>query len=81
MAGKYDIYHSILIVSQSEQFNSVVKQSFVRVASIECRKSAATARRSILERYYDIIVINGPLQDETGESLALDAAEKSNALV
>ncbi|MGX8715560.1 MAG: ANTAR domain-containing response regulator, partial [Lachnospiraceae bacterium] len=30
---------------------------------------------------YDIIVINGPLQDETGESLALDAAEKSNALV
>lgn len=81
MAGKDDIYHSILIVSQSEQFNSVVRQSLVGISSIECRKSAATARRSILERYYDIIVINGPLQDETGESLALDAAEKSNALV
>lgn len=81
MAGKDDIYHSILIVSQSEQFNSVVRQSLVGISSIECRKSAAEARRSILERYYDIIVINGPLQDETGESLALDAAEKSNALV
>ena len=81
MAGKDDIYHSILIVSQSEQFNSVVRQSLVGISSIDCRKSAATARRSILERYYDIIVINGPLQDETGESLALDAAEKSNALV
>ena len=39
------------------------------------------ARRCILERTYDLIVIDTPLSDEIGDGLALDIAEKSNSSV
>lgn len=83
MALREDIYHSVLIVSLSEQFGEVVKKSLApsHPASIDFMKSAAAARRCILERYYNLIVINGPLPDESGENLAIDAAEKSNASI
>ena len=76
-----DIYHSILIVSVSEQFVSIVRKSLSGFTTVDIRKSSATARRCILERYYDLIVINGPLPDEMGEDLAIDAAEGCNASV
>ncbi len=81
MPKKDDIYHSILIVSASEQFNLIVKKSLSGFITTEIRKSAVLARRCFLERYFDIVVINGPLPDETGEELAIDAAEQSSASV
>ena len=81
MAGKKDLQHSILIVSSSEQFTSVVKTSLTGFITIDVRKSAAMARRQILERDYDIVVVNAPLPDEVGEEFALDAAERMHASV
>ena len=83
MSQKNDIQHSLLIVSGSEQFNAVVKQSlsFGSFMTCDVRKSAAIARQTILERYYDIIVINAPLPDEEGIGFALDTAEQSSASV
>ncbi|MCR5624053.1 MAG: ANTAR domain-containing protein [Lachnospiraceae bacterium] len=76
-----DIYHSILIVSASEQFNSIVKRSLKGSIMVDERKSAATARRCILEKYYDLVVINAPLPDESGEEFALDVTYKCNASI
>lgn len=76
-----DIQHSILIVSVSEQFDAIVKRSLKNVMTVDSRKSAATARRCILERYYDLVVVNGPLPDESGEEYALDVTEKCSASV
>ena len=81
MPKRDDIYHSILIVSASEQFNTIVKKSLSGFLTVEVRKSAALARRCILERYYDIVVINAPLPDERGEELAVDVTDACNASV
>ena len=81
MPRKNDIYHSVLIVTSSEPFYTLVKQSLTGDFTIEVRKSAATARRCILERYYDIVLINSPLPDETGMELAIYVTEQSNASV
>jgi response regulator NasT len=39
------------------------------------------ARRCILERNYDLVVINSPVPDESGEAFALFVTEQSNASV
>ena len=72
---------SILIVSDSPNFDAVVKKSLKGFITIDTRKSGALARRCILERDYDIVVIKSPLPDETGEDFAMDVALKSDASV
>ena len=78
-----DIQHSVLIVSASEQFDSLVKRSLPqkKIMSLEIKTSGGAARRCILERYYDEVIINGPLPDENGEALAMDITEKCSASV
>ena len=76
-----DIQHSVLIVSASRQFLEIAGRSLDPVHLVETKKSAATARRCILERYYDLIIINAPLPDETGEELAVDITEQCRAAI
>lgn len=73
--------HSILIVSASEQFDAIVKRSLKGFTTINFVKSGSLARRSVMEKEYDIVVVNSPLPDETGIDLALDTAEKSRASI
>ena len=81
MAKRDEITHSILIVSGSEQFASAVYSCLPekKYISVERRSDAGSARRWLLERYYDIVVINAPLPDENGLEFALDTAEESQA--
>ena len=83
MPKKEVFQHSVLIISASEQFDALIKKSFAPgvFQSIESRRSASLARRAILERFYDMVIINAPLPDENGVNMALDAAEKTNASV
>ena len=75
---KYEGFgHSVLIVSASEAFETAVRKSLRGFASVDSRKHASSARRYLLERYYDLIVINAPLPDESGEQLARDIAVPS----
>ena len=83
MARNEDIQHAVLIVSDSPPFDSFIKKMLPpgRYMTVDFRRSAASARRSVLERYYDVVIINGPLSDEQGVDLALDITEKCNASV
>ena len=83
MPDKKDMHYAILIISGSEQFDAIVKRSLPEgcFTAIDIRKNATTARRCILEKYYNIVVINAPLSDEPGLALAMDIAEKSHASV
>ena len=81
MPKNEDIRHSVLIVSAFEQFDAVVRKTMKGCHMVESGKSAAMARRYILERYYDLVVINTPLPDERGEELALDIVRECNASV
>ena len=81
MPKSIDTQHSILIVSSSGQFDAIVSRSLTGYISKDICKSAAIARRFVLERYYDLVVINAPLPDENGEDLAMDVSENCNASI
>ena len=68
--------HSILTVSGKKELLPLVRRSLQNecILSAEYANDAASARRWILERYYTIVVINAPLQGESGVELAIDAA-------
>jgi len=81
MSNRTDREYAILIVSSSEQFNMVVRKSIPagRFSTIEIRKSASAARREMLTRTYDIIIINAPLSDEgMGSDFVMDLHEKKD---
>ena len=68
--------HSILTVSGKKELLPLVRRSLQNecILSAEYANDAASARRWILERYYTIVVINAPLQGESGVELAIDMA-------
>lgn len=75
--------HSVLIVTDKEAFETVVRRSLPEkeYMGIETRGSASSARRALLDRYFDLVLINVPLPDENGVELALDTAENQDACV
>ena len=83
MSGSIDRINSILIVSGSEKFTALFQKVLSRrnFLLVDISKSAASARRRVMERPYDIVVINAPLQEEFGHELALDLSEKGNSSV
>ena len=81
MPGKEDIQHSVLIVSAAEPFDTLVRRSLRGFLMVDSRKSAAAGRRCVLERYYDLVVINAPLPDEAGEQFALEITQQCSASV
>lgn len=78
-----DMMHSILVISGSEDFNIQFRQALSDnlFVSLEYRKNATLARHRILERWYDIVVVNVPLPDENGLELAMDIADQGRASV
>ena len=81
MKEKKDSRYSVLIVSSSEQFNTLTKKVLPdrRFDVIEVRKSASSARRELLVREYDLIIINAPLQEGLGTDFVMDIVEKHSA--
>ncbi len=81
MSKKTDCCRSILIVSSSEQFDQIIKRSLAGFITIDIKKSVAQARRCILEKDYDLVAVNIPLTDETGEEFAIDVSERSSSSI
>ncbi len=83
MPGNTDRINSILIVSGSEQFAALFQKVLSRkgLLTVDISRSAASARRRVMERSYNIVVINAPLQEEFGHDLALDLSEKGSSSV
>lgn len=70
-------HYRVLIVSLSEKFNteisSLLQESFA-VDVVDNASSAGEARRKLLEKSYDFVMINSPLKDEFGSRLCIDAS-------
>ena len=81
MHEKSDMRYSILIVSSSDSFTSKVKRSLKGFITIDVRKSGAYARRSLIERDYDIIVVYSPLSDEFGIEFVNDSSDKTQSFI
>ena len=70
--------YSILIVSASEQLTAFVKKviSDGRFSGIEVRKSVAQAAQELLNRHYDVVLVNAPLPDDFGVDFVLNLCER-----
>lgn len=67
---------SALIVTHTEKSIAFFVEllNAASITNIETMKSCGEARRALLDRDFDFVIINAPLIDETGESFSLDVA-------
>ena len=74
-------YYRALIVSRSEQFiKEICSLLTVEEFESDSADNAGEARRMLLERSYDFVIINTPLPDEFGSRLGLDACASSGTI-
>ena len=68
-------HYRALIVSLSEKFNTEISSLLQQESfSIDVASSAGEARRELLEKSYDFVIVNAPLRDEFGSRLCMDAS-------
>lgn len=81
MALKERIY-SVLTVSSTEKFtsslSSVLREN--RFFPVKTVLSVSQAKRAMLERDYDIVIVNSPLPDDFGIKLAIDVCNEKNSV-
>ncbi len=72
-----------LIVSYTANSITFLKDSLseASIYDITTVSNANEARRLLINKYYDLCIINAPLPDEFGESLAVNIAAKGNTEV
>ena len=73
--------YSVLVVSSSEKFNATTA-TLLPVTDfypVTLAKSVSEAQRKLLERAYDIVIVNAPLPDDFGMRLAIDVCASSDA--
>ena len=72
--------YSVLVASANEKFDSILLSLLPanEFGPVEVVSSAGAARRKLLDKSYDILIVNAPLTDERGASFAADAAVESN---
>lgn len=82
MSLKERIY-SVLIVSASDSFNNTLADllSVSKYSPQIVLKSVAAAKRNVLERVYDLIIINSPLPDDDATRFAIDLCESKSSVV
>lgn len=73
--------YSVLLVSSSAKFSDSLLNLLpeTRYDPVSVAADVASARRNLLERRFDIVIINTPLTDDFGTRLALDITEDSGA--
>lgn len=74
-------YYRALIVSRSEKFIKEIgsllpMEQFQKDSAL----SASEARRMLLERSYDFVIVNAPLSDEFGSRLSMDISTSANTI-
>ena len=76
-----DRVYSVLVVSAAAKFHTSLRGMLPedRYEPLCAAGSVAEARRMLLERLFDIVIISAPLPDEFGTKLALHIIERSSA--
>ena len=77
-----DQTYSVLVVSAAQKFNEVLApmlpgSEYYPVCFVS---NIAAARRELLNRSYDFVVVNAPLPDDFGTRFAVDACGKSGTV-
>ena len=82
MSLKEQVY-SVLVVSSSEKINAALSEQFAvpTFSPVQVVSGVSVAKRALLERAFDFVVINSPLPDDTGIRFSIDTANVSGAVV
>lgn len=75
--------YSVLVVSSQPKFNQALTELIAdrRNYDSEFEMSVSAAKRRLLDRSFDIIIINVPLPDDDGISLAIDKSAGMSSAV
>ena len=75
--------YAVLLVSAAQSFNNSIMNLLPMTDywPVNTVDSVAAARRALLERSYDIVIVNTPLPDDFGSRLAIDICSGSGAAV
>lgn len=74
--------YTVLVVSSSEKMKEGFK-SFLpstKYSSVVFVTSIAAAKRAVLDKFYDFVIINTPLTDDFGTAFAIDICRKSSSV-
>ena len=74
--------YSVLVVSASQKFNDALTRLIPETlySPVTVVSSVAAARRKLLDRAYDLVLINAPLPDDFGSKRAIDVCSSSSAV-
>lgn len=75
--------YSVLIVSAAEKFNTSLQGFFPtpKYEPVQLASSVSAAKRAMIEREYDFIIINSPLPDGDGLRLSIDVCMGKSTVV
>ena len=75
--------YSVLIVSAAPKFNTSLMELFSNCNYYPTSQvqSISAARRALIEREYDFVVINSPLPDDDGIRFSIDISSCKNSVV
>ena len=82
MGFKKQVY-SVLIVSAAEKFNSAMTKIFSvpLFSPVNTVNNISSAKRAIVERDFDVVIVNSPLPDDYGLRFAIDTVSSYNTVV
>lgn len=75
--------YSVLVVSNQHRFDDALKPMLPpsEYYPVCFTGNIAAARRELLSRDYDFVIINAPLPDDPGTRFAIDASSRSDTVV
>lgn len=75
--------YSVLLVSASESFNGALLPllSGPPYTLVRQEASVGAARRALLEKAFDFVIVNAPLPDETAVGFAVDLCREGESVV
>lgn len=76
-------YYSVLIVSASSSFNESMTELLPpsEYSTVSTVTGISAAKRTLLERDFDFVIVNSPLPDDDGMRFAVDAGSRKNTVV
>lgn len=75
--------YSVLIVSSADKFTGAVQSMLpeYRYSPVRTETSVNAARRALLERNYDFVIISSPLPDDDGVGFSIDMSCGKSSVV
>ena len=74
--------YSVLVVSAAEKFNTgllpLLPAASFEPVTLVC--DISSAKREVLQRTYDFVIVNAPLPDDMGVRFAIDAGSQGEAI-